>query len=208
LEARLDGTSYRDVLEGLMAAIESRGASVPPSILLDTLDSTIVGSCADLESRTRLFSYAAGMANRHHSRWEAGDLRFLRDLAREAECDGIVTLEEPLHSEAETGSGLECLEDAYVGIYTLTESAAARAATYLKSVVPGIGRVNTSSASGGTEGLAAMASSADVFVMVTRSAKHAATDFIQAHRGGQPTIRPIGKGTSSIIEALRGYCAN
>jgi len=42
--------------------------------------------------------------------------------------------------------------------------------------------------------------------VATRSAKHAATEMIQAVRGNsRPTLYPKGKGSSSILQALADF---
>ena len=46
---------------------------------------------------------------------------------------------------------------------------------------------------------------ADVFVVVTASAKHAATNFIAAERGLRPTLKVNSRGSSAILRALAHY---
>ena len=56
-----------------------------------------------------------------------------------------------------------------------------------------------------TDRLASLAANTDIFVMVTQSAKHAATDCVRANRPDGVTLMPEGKGASSIIRALEEH---
>jgi hypothetical protein len=57
----------------------------------------------------------------------------------------------------------------------------------------------------GSERLCSIAREADYLIVATRSAKHAATEFIKATRpsGKSEVIYPTGKGSTSILTALR-----
>jgi hypothetical protein len=94
-----------------------------------------------------------------------------------------------------------------VGIYTLTESAATQAAQVLGRLVDGCTVVSNSDRDC-TKPLAALAQNADLFVMVTRSAKHAATDCITGNRPDGPLLIPKGKGTSSIIRSIQAFLSD
>jgi hypothetical protein len=84
------------------------------------------------------------------------------------------------------------------------ESAARRAAETLRRLVPTI-RVETTADHSGNDRLADLSRGADVFVLVTAAAKHAATDFIEDHRHG-PTVLVNSKGASAILRGLQGEC--
>jgi hypothetical protein len=52
-----------------------------------------------------------------------------------------------------------------------------------------------------------LARQADLFVLVTASAKHAASDCVRASRPAvRPTLVPAGKGAASMLAAVRAYC--
>ncbi len=97
------------------------------------------------------------------------------------------------------------LEGKMVAVYTLTESAAKQAQSVLLKYMPGLDvRLNHEHA--GTKQLKSLANNADVFVVVTQSAKHAATEFIQENRpSGKGIIFTDGKGSSSILKALEKH---
>ncbi|MET9346275.1 protein DpdD [Streptomyces termitum] len=93
------------------------------------------------------------------------------------------------------------LQGTKIVLYSLTESATTRAAQVLRKLVPGID-IETSAEHDGSSTLAAQAAHADLFVVVTASAKHAATDFITAKRGSRPTIYVNSRGSSAILREL------
>src|SRR5207248_7727343 len=75
-------------------------------------------------------------------------------------------------------------------IHTLTEGAGHRVRLILQQRSPEC-QVELNSDKTGTCQLKELARSADLFVMVTASAKHAATGFIEMHRpAGRPLLRP------------------
>jgi hypothetical protein len=54
-----------------------------------------------------------------------------------------------------------------------------------------------------------LAKQTDVFVMVTASAKHAATSAIEDNRpAGMPLLRPAGKGSASMLRVMREHLEN
>ena len=64
-------------------------------------------------------------------------------------------------------------------------------------------KIYTSNDKAGNPSLENFAKTADIFVIVTSSAKHAATEFIQKNRPkDKTTLFAAGKGSSSIIRAL------
>jgi len=50
-----------------------------------------------------------------------------------------------------------------------------------------------------------LAENADLFVLTSLSAKHAATDFIRDHRSKLPLLYAQGRGFSSILRAVEDH---
>lgn len=94
-----------------------------------------------------------------------------------------------------------------VAIYTLTESAALQAAETLKTLAPDVD-VRISSEHGGSRSLRALAENADLFVVVTASATHAATDFIRMKRRDLPLTYAAGRGAVSILRAVEAWASS
>jgi hypothetical protein len=103
--------------------------------------------------------------------------------------------------DADPGAPYRYLQDSKVVLYSLTESATTRASQVLRTLAPGID-IETSAEHDGSSKLAAQAANADVFVVVTASAKHAATDFISAKRGARPLVLVNSRGSSAILREL------
>ncbi len=93
-------------------------------------------------------------------------------------------------------------------MYTLTE----RAGRYLQQILAERApdaKVHIAHDKVGTESLRQLARRADVFIMATASAKHAATEFIQANRPADlPLLRPRGKGMASMLHALQEFLSS
>ena len=59
---------------------------------------------------------------------------------------------------------------------------------------------------GGSPALRAAARDADVFVIASAAAKHAATEYIEVQRrSGAVTLRPAGQGSASMLRCLWRY---
>jgi hypothetical protein len=95
-----------------------------------------------------------------------------------------------------------------VAIYTLTERAGYQAINVLRSLAPhATFSLHTDYV--GSVTLKNAAETADIFVMVTASAKHAATDFISSHRPrNKPTLYAPGRGMSGIIRVIDEFFAS
>jgi hypothetical protein len=104
-------------------------------------------------------------------------------------------------------SGLDsALRGKTVAIYTLTESAGRQAAAVLAQLSPSV-NVELAHDHVASPRLERLAKKADMFVMVSGSAKHAATDCITRHRAGREIIYAAGRGFCSIVRAIESACA-
>jgi len=91
-----------------------------------------------------------------------------------------------------------------IAIYSLTESSSRQAKEALECVAPGV-VVDCNADHVGTQRLRALAENADIFVLTSLSAKHAATDFIRDHRSNLPLLYAQGRGFSSILRSVEDY---
>jgi hypothetical protein len=91
-----------------------------------------------------------------------------------------------------------------VAIYSLTESSTRQAKEALELAAPGV-IVDCNADHVGTPRLRALAENADLFVLTSLSAKHAATDFIRDHRSKLPLLYAQGRGFSSILRAVEDH---
>ena len=87
-----------------------------------------------------------------------------------------------------------------LGMYSLDEPALHRAKTVLGAQLPQAD-LRTTHDKVATSSLTNLAATADVMVVATQHAKHAATDAIRAARPIKPITYPSGKGSSALIRA-------
>jgi hypothetical protein len=117
------------------------------------------------------------------------------------------TYDIPLTQTDSNSDGLaSCLRGKSIAIYSLVEGASRQAKVALQALHRDID-VQCSADQGGTSQLRALAINSDLFVVAWAAAKHAATDFIRAHRGDRPLVYAEGKGVSSLLRAVEDYFA-
>ena len=87
-----------------------------------------------------------------------------------------------------------------LGMYSLDEPALHRAKSVLGTQLPKAD-LRTAHDKVATSSLTNLAETADVMVVATQHAKHAATDAIRSVRSSRPITYPTGKGSSALIRA-------
>jgi hypothetical protein len=107
----------------------------------------------------------------------------------------LPTAEEPEAAAVTAPTGLK------IALYSLEETALARATKILRHRHPGLEFVIASDHTA-SESLKVSARTADLFVIVDRAAKHAATDAIKSERATAPIRYATGKGSTSLIETV------
>jgi hypothetical protein len=169
---------------------------------LDLLDLFIAAPSPDPGARDAFFETVSASIRKHLRRLEPGQTVLFKLLSEDLE-RGIPSFLSPLEGPAEEIS-TDTLTGKIVAIYTLDESSGRRAKLLMETIYEGVD-VRISNDHVGTETLRSLAREADYFVVVTRSAKHAATEFIKAQRpdGKRELIYPLGKGSTSILSAIR-----
>jgi hypothetical protein len=209
LRVGIGSAEYKALVQSCADVWDEHASPVHLDWALDAVDLFATYPCPDRDARDGLLAAVVERLARFHRRVEPEQWRFLGSLCdelgqldllarvapREAPAGGSVGADDPL-------AGLGRLS---VAIYTLTEEAGRRTKDLLERRCAGV-TVRLSADHVGNDRLREMARNADVFVMVTASAKHAATNFIEAHRPkNRPLLRPNGKGSASIIRALVDY---
>jgi len=210
LELGLTTAAYNDLLDETEHLCKDRLAPSNLDVALELLDYLFVYPCHNNARRSVLAQTVLSRA----ALWISGghlDLetwRFCRQLAGDFVLSELFIGIDYPSSEVDEGHAsptvdpLTQLADKSVALYTLTETAAGRARDIIQKRCPSC-QVTLNHDKTGTTALQHLAQGADVFVMVTASAKHAATDFIEAHRSDKSTLlRVNAKGSSSILRAL------
>lgn len=201
----LPAPRYRTLLEDCLALAGVGIGTRSIYWLLDILDETVINSAPDPDQRQAFWSAVHARLVPLRSHLTGGQGAALRRLA------GMLGWAEPylaeiLPQQADQEALLrDALADRHVAIYSLTETAARQAKEVLEEIAPGV-RVSLSHDTVGNNALRAMAQNADFFVIVTASAKHAATGFIQEWRPpGKPILFAAGRGFTSIIRAVEDF---
>lgn len=177
--------------------------------LLDFLDLLAVyANSSHPEITLQLLESAASAFQRFYQRTNAAQQDLFSQLCDELGhreiSEGLSLLGEIGEKEHARTSLWDRMEGHTIGIYTLMEGVGQRAKGRIKRNCDDVA-VHFSSAKEGNKRLQQLARNVDVFVVVHRSATHAATDFIKDHRGDLPILYPDGKGISSMIRTLDDY---
>lgn len=206
LQIGLEKNDYKEVLDWAWDLVLGANGVYCLDWILDLNEATSNYSAPDPEHRhsfwikviTHCIQFGTSMKLRH----KLSLANFLDRLSLKEYFEEFLSTSEDEVKDGGSDNSFEWLKGKMVAIYTLTESAAKQAQNVLEKILPGIDVRLNHEYSGSTQ-LKALATNADVFVVVTQSAKHAATEFIQANRpSGKEVLYTNGKGMSSILKAL------
>ena len=191
---------YRELLRDALDLIGDPGRRSTYWIL-GLVESTVDQPAPDGEARQNFLATALSRVDRFRAHLSPLQCAALSRLAE--------TLGLPAQRVAEDEAGITAigaaLQGRRVAVYTLTESAGRQAAAALTELVPSL-TVTLHADHVGSQALKAAAEGSDLFVVVTWSAKHAATDFIRRHRpAAKPLLYAPGRGATSILRALDEY---
>lgn len=194
---------YGDLCTILELQIEQNGAPRTLSWVLDSLEALVQYPSPEPTARdsvreavVRCFHRHAPRATRSHWTLLA---RLLRDLQHPEELLGF---QGAFSATTEAKDPLESLHGRVIAVYTLDEGQGRRIADGLIERIPNV-QVRLNHDVVATNQLTHLSRNADVFVMVTRCATHAATTYIEATRPKDKlTVLPEGRGASSVLAAL------
>lgn len=177
--------------------------------VLDLIDSLIYYPSPKEDKRKSLLSFVVNSLTQFANRITADQWNFLGALVKDLRQEELLTIIEQYRRSVEpedssTTNILTYLHGKTITIYTLTESAAQRAKNLILSSCQNV-TVNLSHDKVGSDKLRQWAKNSDIFIIVTWSAKHAATEFIEANRSNLPILRPLGKGSASIFNTLFSF---
>jgi len=176
---------------------------------LDLINVFVVHPCPDRDRRSQLLFKIAdtlwGMTSRvDEAQWSIFD-SLVKDLRLEASFTELRPKQDPAQASTQGEQNVfQNLKNKAVLIYTLTEPVAQRVKSFLEGVCEGI-TVHLSHEKGGSDRLRQWVRNDDLVVIVTASAKHAATGFIEEHRRDLPLLRVNSKGSASLLREMRLY---
>ncbi|MDX3106015.1 protein DpdD [Nonomuraea angiospora] len=202
LAANPNPAVFASALDWTSLIVEANVSAVTTTWAIDVLQAaTVTPAAATSPAAAHFFYKITDMVRPFKSALNLTDLEAIKIVSGEL---GLGVPEDLLTEQGENtdpGAPYRYLKDLKVVLYSLTETATTRAAQVLRTLVPGID-IETSAEHDGSSKLAAQAANADVFVVVTASAKHAATDFINAKRGARPVVLVNSRGSSAILREL------
>ena len=206
LQLGLESADYKRILNDMSDVLPMEAGAADFDFLMELTELTVINSSPDPNARQELWARIIAVLGSVQTRLTRGDLALVNDLGQVFGMSEVFPVPPLVPEEQETGPSP--LDGKLIAIYTLTEQAGDRAKRLLVDLYPNI-RVELSHDHGGNTRLEGLARNADIFVVCWRSAAHAATDVIGRYRpADSPTLYPDGKGTSSIMRAVRQHSQN
>lgn len=198
----LSEDEYSDAVDLLEILL---GEGLPLELVDEALDllETLVLLTPGHAETNRAASLVHDCLQRWWERLERMQIELFNQLGRELGTGAVLPLPKEEEQKEEEATGFARLKGKVVALYSLNERALARVKAILEAAVDDV-RVLTFSDKVGGQSLRTAARTADVFLVVTGAAKHAATEFIEANRGaGLTTLRTHAKGSASLLRLLR-----
>jgi len=214
VEARILGgidiLEYRQMIDDLVQMWREHGAPRRIDLALDLMDVLLDLPCPDTDARLKLGYEVHSTLRQSLNRISRSQAELFFSLGDETGADfrrGLPNLQAVAGARAEEDQ-LAQLGRRRIALYSLVETALQRAQRVLAVCAPEA-TVSLHHDHVGSVALREASLRADVFVVVTQAAKHAATEFIEANRPqGTPILRPPGKGTASLLRSLREYASS
>lgn len=198
LRAAPSAQTYAELLDEI-GAYRSRWVSPErAAIALDFVDRLFLAACPDQQARTTLAYDLLEPLWRHQGRLNEADLAFAKRLSEEM--DVPFSWQERAASDDDQESPLSGIAPMKVLLYSLDEAVLTRCAEEIKQMAPAVDAARSSDHVGSAQ-LRQKARSADLVVIATRCAKHAATGFITQHARTQHIFYADGSGSASMLRA-------
>ncbi|MFI6347998.1 protein DpdD [Streptomyces sp. NPDC050560] len=190
--------TYTELLDEI-GAYSSRWVSPErASIALDFVDRLFLVACPDVDARSKLAYNLLEPLWRHQGRLSEADLAFSKRLSRELGVD--FPWQDRADSDDERELSLSDLPPMKVLLYSLDDAVLSRCAEEIKQLAPAVDATKASDHVGSPQ-LRQKARSADLIVIATRCAKHAATGFITQHARTEHIHYADGSGSASMLRA-------
>lgn len=198
LRASPSAQAYCELLDEI-GAYSSRWVSPErASIALDFVDRLFLVACPDVDARSKLAYNLLEPLWRHQGRLNEADLAFAKRLSRELGVD--FAWQDRADSDDERELSLSDLPPMKVLLYSLDDAVLKRCAEEIEQLAPAVDAARASDYVGSAQ-LRQKARSADLVVIATRCAKHAATGFITQHTRTEHIHYADGSGSASMLRA-------
>lgn len=197
LRSAPDALTYARLLDDLTAEAPRWVGPDRATVVLDLLDLIARSACPDPNARLQVGYRLLRPLSDHSSRLDPELAAFAAQLSAEI----TVELPWPQPTAAEATDAWSAVEAQDLLLYSLDEKVLARVATALNTMAPQV-NVIISNDHVGSRQLKQWARRADVVVMATRCATHAATGFIRSNCSPSTVVREAdGSGSASLLRA-------
>lgn len=206
LRLSVSAVEYQELVRQLSSAILAVDTPAVVGLGLEAIEMLVNAACPVASERQALFASVATLFQRWYRRVDRGQVLLLRQFAEELGLSEVALRSTSRTDLASAGSEWDALSDRRVAFYSLRESVLRRVASVVNALCPGV-RINVfSDHVGGSAALRTASATADIFVIATAAAKHAATTFIEAHRPrALVTLYANSQGSSGLLEVLREH---
>jgi hypothetical protein len=206
LQLGVSNTEYSEIVHQLISVLEAAESSSIADVALEAVDVLASQVCPDASEREGFVARVAAIFHHWYRRIDTSQWALFRRLAEELHIPDAIGNEPKSEGPAETVSIWNALERKRVALYSLRESALRRVQSTLLELCPDVHVEAFSDQAGGSPALRAAAASADIFVLATAAAKHAATLYIEANRPkSHVTLYARGQGSASLLDAIREF---
>lgn len=182
----------------------NRGSVARIDRMLDQLDVLAVQPCPSAARRVDVAAAADAVLTKFQRRLRPEQVRLFRLICSDLDYESSITETSVSEADESWPLSLDALVGKVVAIYTLTESAGRQAKKRLEQLFKGVD-VRLCHDKAGSDRLKELAQTAELFVVATRSAKHAATEEIKRWRQQRPVVYPAGKGMASIVAGVADF---
>jgi hypothetical protein len=207
LQIGLPPESYRKVCSDAQGLWDQFSCPALFDWATELLDILLYGPSGDVLSRLNLFLSVIARAQVHGFKrhLSTSQITYAKLLALDFSQPDVAlefTLKQAVEDSDKDGDCFSVLSGKIVAIYSLTERVSKRAKAILEQLCPGADvRMNADLVGSGA--LKNLAKNADIFVINTVSAKHSATNYIEAERSKSAvTLYHNSKGSQSLVDLI------
>ncbi|MGP3977853.1 hypothetical protein ACTWQF_28325 [Streptomyces sp. 8N114] len=186
---------YDEFLEHLTMRVQEWVASETASQALDFIDRLAAFATPDPQMRAQAALELLTPLYRHAQRLDEACLASARSLTHELELD----LDWPVWQQPDSGEEAVAIGPAHVLVYGMDEGVLDRVQQWMAQQYSQV-KVSLSADRVGSSRLREVARHADLSVLITQCATHAATNFISQH--AQAIVYPKGAGSVSVVRAI------
>lgn len=198
-----NNTDYNNIVQLIESIIQKVNGRHYINWLIDYAEILVEYNTSNMDSRNKLLELILMQIYEQKDWLESYQIKLLHKLASIV---NIESLFEKTSDDNEQDKDINIFEKYIgktIGIYTLSENAGKNAKVFLEDKIKNV-RIILNHDKAATDALRNMAHVSDYMIIVTQSAKHAATGEIQKIRrqNNKEVLFPNGKGSSGIIKSI------